>query len=157
VNFRQERLYQHERGRARWCLAARPQIARRHAKDARSRRSIASGTQTVRGCPPFKSFVSFRRCVYASYHLHTNAHCLYTIKSSCSKQVLSLFSKRPRHNHYFKQDTDQYQAENRQYKAKMFVYKRGMYLLTTSAISSKYGGHWEYIRWACHADSRSTR
>jgi hypothetical protein len=44
VNFRQERLYQHERGRARWCLAARPQIARRHAKDARSRRSIASGT-----------------------------------------------------------------------------------------------------------------
>jgi hypothetical protein len=102
----------------------------------------ASHKQTVRGCPPFKSFDSLRRCVYASspYQRPPLHHCLYYQTLLTPSRPYLHSNKQPHHLprvHPSKQELFHDQAETRQHKAKMFVYKRGMYILITRAVSAR--------------------
>ena len=106
--------------------------------------SDASSTkQTVRHRPPFKSFES----LYASSPYQRisslSHHCLYYYQASSqsSRPCLHYLHKQSRRLLFprvttppYKQELLTYhQAETRQHKAKMFVYKRGMSLMYTSA------------------------
>ena len=124
------------------------QIAVGHAKTPDHVVQDASSTkQTVRHRPPFKSFES----LYASSPYQRisslSHHCLYYYQASSqsSRPCLHYLHKQPRRLLFprvttppYKQELLTYhQAETRQHKAKMFVYKRGMSLMYTSATLSR--------------------
>ena len=94
--------------------------------------------QTVRRCPPFKSFESLQRCVYhasSPYQRILQYRCLYHIPLLTASRLSSSLHEQPRHllrAHPSKQELPHHQAKPRQHKAKMFVYKRGTSLLYTS-------------------------
>lgn len=145
VNFRQGLLHQHVwassgvgavMAATAWCQIARDTLKRQITSP--------STRPTNRPCDVARLLNhSSPAASVCQHHLHTNAllhpskHTSpQSVKPPHSEQALSTFHKQPRRLpsrvHPSKQELSYHQAKTRQHTAKMFVYKRGMYLLITS-------------------------